>query len=385
MILKNAKIVLEDKTIENGWLEIVDKKIVKINSGSTDQEGIDLKGNWVLPGFIDVHVHGGYGVDFETNGDVESFVKFGQNVVQEGVTKYVQASVTNSVEKLEELYKNFGTFMQEHNHGKQAVCLGAHVEGPFISPEKKGAHDPNFLMKPDIELTKKLQELSNNHILIMTYAPELQDGSYTKWLIENKILPSAGHSIITAKDFEKEYQLGIHHVTHLFNAMSGFDQHRPGLAVAAFNHPDLIAEVISDGIHIQPELLKTIYDHKGPEGIVIITDAMNAKGLADGNYKLGPLDVVKKGMEVRLASTNNLAGAGATYDHNVRFFHQVNQFDMQALIKMTSINAAKQLNVFDQTGSIAENKLADLVVLDPELHVQMTICEGEVSYENPKK
>jgi N-acetylglucosamine-6-phosphate deacetylase len=200
-------------------------------------------------------------------------------------------------------------------------------------------------------------------------------------LLSQNILPSAGHSMISAKDFETEYQLGIRHVTHLFNAMSGFDQHRPGLAVGAFNHDDLVAEVISDGVHIKPELLKTIYDHKGPDGIAIITDAMNAKGLVDGAYKLGPLKVEKKGMEVRLVDNHSLAGAAATYDYNVRMFQKINQFGMQELIKMTSINVAKQLKIFEQTGSIAVNKLADLVVLNPNLEVMMTISEGELAFE----
>lgn len=380
MILKNGKIVLEDRIIDQGYLIIRDNKIKDIVEGTTNQDGIDLKGNWVLPGFIDCHVHGGYGVDFET-GDANRFATFAEHVGQEGITKYVQASVTNSVKTNDRLYKEFGNYMQQKNK-TGAVCLGAHLEGPFISPAKKGAHEEKLLIKPSIELTDKWNKLSHNNLKIVTYAGEEQDGSYTRHLIGNDILPSIGHTDLEAWEFEKDWNLGVKHVTHLFNGMSGVDQHRPGLAVAALNHSDVVAEVISDGIHLKPEMLKLIFDHKGPEKIVIITDAMNAKGLPDGEYKIGQLPVIKTGMKVALKSSGNLAGAGATYDHNVRTFKEVCGIGMLDLIKMTSINIAKQLNVIDQTGSLVPNKLADIVVLDRELKVKMTIAEGRIIYQN---
>jgi len=381
MILKNAKIVLEDRTIEPGWMEIDGKVIKAIGEGETKQEGIDVHGNWVLPGFIDPHVHGGYGVDFETNGDVASFVKFAQNVPAEGITKYCQGSLTNSVDNLIKLYTNFGQFMSEANQGPQAICLGAHMEGPFIAPAKKGAHDPKLLMLPDIELTKKLNEVSGGNLAIVTYAPELQDGSYTEFLLASGILPSAGHSDITAEAFEREFEIGTRHVTHLFNAMSGFDHHRPGLAVAAFNHSEILCEVITDGIHVEKELLETIYKDVKPQSICIVTDAMNAKGLPDGLYKLGPLDVRKEGMVVRLVNGGNLAAAAATYDHNVRTFKAISHCTMQELILMTSINIAKQLGIFDKTGSLEVGKLGDVVVLNDKLEVQKTFCEGALAFD----
>jgi N-acetylglucosamine-6-phosphate deacetylase len=379
MILKNAKIVLEEQIIDQGYLIIQDKKIKDIVPGSTDQEGIDLKGQWVLPGFIDGHVHGGYGVDFETGGK-DRFEKFAQKVAQEGITKYCQASVTNSVKDNDKYYQEFGEFLRQKNHSG-AICLGAHLEGPFISPAKKGAHDEKLLLAPDIKLTARWNKLADQKLKIVTYAGERQDGSYTQYLIEQGILPSIGHTDLLASEFEKDYALGVRHVTHLFNGMSGVDQHRPGLAVAALNHPDVIVEVISDGIHLKPEILKLIWDHKKADGIVIITDAMNAKGLADGEYKIGQLPVIKTGMKVVLKNNPaSLAGAGATYDHNVRTFKEVCGIQMTDLIKMTSINLAQQLKIFDQTGSLAPNKLADIVVLTKDLKVAMTIVEGKIVY-----
>ncbi|AXK51207.1 N-acetylglucosamine-6-phosphate deacetylase [Spiroplasma alleghenense] len=381
MILKNAKIVLENKIITNGYLEIKDDRIFRIKEGSCGLEGVDLRGSWIVPGFIDVHVHGGYGVDFET-GTVDGFNKFAKNVSREGITKYLQAAVTNSLDDNKKILKEFAVFIDKQKGLPQSQCLGAHLEGPFISPLRKGAHAENLLMNPDIETMKVLIDLSKNNIRMLTYASDLQNGDFTKFLFKNNVIPSAGHSNMHASEFEKDYQLGLRHVTHLFNGMSGVSQHEPGLATAALLRDDVIAEVITDGIHIQPETLQLIYKIKGPEGISIITDAMNAKGLPDGDYKLGTLSVEKTGMKVVLEGTNTLAGAGANYDYNVRYFQKICGVDMLDLIKMTSINAAKQLNIFDKTGSIAENKFADLVILNKELEVEMTISEGQIVYKN---
>ncbi|QVK05650.1 N-acetylglucosamine-6-phosphate deacetylase [Mycoplasma mycoides] len=381
MILKNAKIVLEDKIINNGYLIIKDKKIVEIGSDYKKKNGIDLNNQWLLPGFIDCHVHGGYGVDFET-GNKNRFKHFADNIIKEGVTRYIQTSVTNSVKKNNQIYKEFGEFIKLNN-GK-AKCLGAHLEGPFISKFKKGAHQENLLLNPDIKLTKKWNKLSNNSLKIVTYASELDDGSYLQFLINNQIIPSIGHSNLKANQFEQVYLLGVRHITHLFNAMSGVDQHNPGLVVASFNHKDVLCEIISDGIHLDKEILKMIYNFKTADNLCIITDAMNAKGLDDGIYKLGDLEVYKKGIEIRLTNNNALAGAGATYDHNIRVIKQVCDVNMTDLIKMTSINIAKQLNIFDTVGSIEVNKLADLVVLDDDLYVNKVLVEGKIVFKNSK-
>ncbi|ATZ16333.1 N-acetylglucosamine-6-phosphate deacetylase [Entomoplasma freundtii] len=382
MLLKNGKIVLENEIIE-GYLEIENKRIKAIKAGDTSKLGIDLKGNWILPGFIDVHVHGGYGVDFET-GDQSRFQIFAENVGQEGITKYLQASVTNSLEANDHYYSEFGNFMTNQeltNNLTQAKCLGAHLEGPFIDPSRKGAHEEKLLKKPDIALLKRWNDLANHKIKMVTYAADFQDGSFTQYLVNENIIPSIGHTNMTAKDFERDWALGAKHITHLFNGMSGVDQHRPGLAVAGLIHDDVLVEVIADGIHLQPEILRLIYKMKGPQKIAIITDAMNAKGLPDGDYLLGQLPVVKTGMKVALKSSGSLAGAGATFDHNVRTFYNTIKMPMTDLVKMTSLNVAKELKIDDQTGSIAENKLADLVIMDPNLEVQMTVAEGGVIYE----
>ncbi|AVN61302.1 N-acetylglucosamine-6-phosphate deacetylase [Mesoplasma florum] len=378
MIIKNAKIVTPKKIIMKGYIEIKNDVIISINEGNTNLSGIDIKGSWIMPGFIDGHVHGGYGVDFE-NGDKNRFEIFSKNVSKEGVTRYFQATVANSDEDNIKYFKDFKDFMKNDSVGSK--CEGVHLEGPFISKDKKGAHDELLLTQPDVKLAQKWNDISGNNIKIITYASDLQDGSFTKYCINNNIIPSAGHSNMLASEFEKDYLLGMRHVCHLFNGMSGIDQRRPGLAAAALNHSDVLVEVISDGVHINEELLKLIYKIKGPDYISIITDSMNAKGLKDGKYKLGKLEVIKDGIIVRLTSNNALAGAGATYDHNVRYYKKVCNINMRDLAKMTSGNIAKQMKL-ENTGSIEIGKLADIVVLDKNLKVSMTIREGKIIYKS---
>lgn len=381
MILKNAKIVLENKIIENGWIEINNSIIKSINDGNCNiKDAIDIKGDWILPGFIDCHVHGGYGVDFET-GTVEGFEKFAKLVGQEGITKYCQGCITNSDEDNTKYFTAFKEFMINSKIKEKSFCIGCHMEGPYISPARKGAHELALLKKPIIKDFENLNKLSGDNIKIVTYAPELDDGEFTKYLLKNNIIPSMGHSDIRSRDVEKYYKMGAKHVTHLFNGMSGVSQHEPGLASFALETDDVLAEVITDGIHIQPETLKLIYKVKTPDNICIITDAMNAKGMPDGEYKLGNLEVIKEGMKVSLKDSGLLAGAGATYDHNVRtMIKAIGEIKMTDLIKMTSINVAKQLGIFNKTGSITENKLADLVILDKKLFVKMTISEGNIIF-----
>lgn len=376
--LKNARIVCENQIIENGYLKIKNGKIVEIGSGDIN-DALDLQKQWVLPGFIDCHVHGGYGVDFET-GDENRFAWFSEKVVQEGITSYVQASVANATSDLEKYLEQFNHFLTNPKFSG-AKCVGLHLEGPFISPMKKGAHDENILLKPDAQLVAKWNEMINNKIKIISYAPELQDGKFTEYLVENNIIASAGHSVVSACDFKRDYDLGIRHTTHLFNAMSGVDHKNPGLAVAGLINKGVLVEVISDGIHLAKEILQLIYQTKTADEIVIITDAMNAKGQKDGEYKLGHLDVTKVGMKAVLQGTDTLAGSCASYDHNVRVFQKTCNIDMLELIKMTSINIAKQLNIFDEVGSIAENKFGDLVILDSDLNVQKTIVNGNIVFE----
>lgn len=379
MIFKNAKIVLEERVINQGWIEINADKIVAFGEGEPTKPATDLNEQWILPGFIDCHVHGGYGVDFES-GDENRFDHFSKNVVSEGVTSYIQGSVTNSVANNLKYMQSFSKFMSTKTFSG-AKCLGVHFEGPFISSERKGAHELELLQKPTVEAIQTLLTGNEGLIKTVTYAPELDNGDFTRFLLANNILPSAGHSNILFKDFVKFHQIGVKHITHLYNGMSGVSQRDPGLAAAGLYFDKILCELITDGIHVDPDMIRLTYKIKGYQGICIITDAMNAKGLPDGEYKLGNLHVIKEGIKVALADSGTLAGAGATFDHNVRMMlNYVSDLKMNELIHMTSINVAKQFQIFDKTGSIAVGKQADLVILNQDLEVVKTMVDGIILF-----
>lgn len=388
MILNNAKIVLEDRIIESGYLIIKNNFIVEIGDELYREEAndiLDLNGKLVLPGFIDSHVHGGYGVDFE-QGDKNRFSQFAKNVLQEGVTSYVQGTITNSIEDNLRYFKEFKTFKEEQAKTiDEATCLGIYMEGPFISKLKKGAHQEDLIIKPDLTLISELVEASGNNLKIVIFAGENSDDYlFVKHLKQANIIPAIGHSNISNDEFNEFYKGQVHRMTHLFNGMSPITHQQPGLTLSGLINQDILVEVISDGIHLNNDILKLIYQTKDLSRICIITDAMNAKGLADGEYRLGNLPVIKKGMKVVLKDTGNLAAAVATYDHNIRNFVKATNISMIDLIKLTSINVAKEMKIYDTTGSIALNKQADLVILDKELCVIKTILKGKIVYEKIK-
>ena len=219
---------------------------------------------------------------------------------------------------------------------------------------------------------------------MITLAPELASLDFLKNAQMANILVSAGHSNISADAYWylNSKQQYIRHITHLFNGMSGIHQHEPGLALAAFLDHHALKEVISDGVHIQKAGLRFIAELIPFQEIVLVTDAMVAKGLEDGNYKLGPLDVVKKGYEARLQDSGMLAGSVATYDHLYRTFQANTRASALEMSYMTSTNIAQQLQISHFTGSIQEGYMADLTVLDMHGEVMMTIVEGQIVYRD---
>lgn len=384
IFFNNAEIVLFDRNIKSG-LEVNGKFIKKIDNTSPSNltYTVDCSGLKIFPGFIDSHVHGGYGYDFEQN-SVDSYKGFAKNVVQEGVTKFILASVTSTPENISSCLKTFATYFknQRKDGNKDAKCLGVHLEGPFISLEKKGAHKEELIIPPSIELMEKWIEDSENTIKIITFDIENdKDSEFLKYLNSKKIIGSVGHTNSSAKTFvQKAGDVGCYRVTHLFNGMSGLVHNNPGVAAAALNDKRVLCELICDGYHVNAHLIKITYQCKKAEGIALITDSMSAKGKPDGDYKLGELDVEKIGGKCVLKNTNTLAGSVATFSQCFKNFHDWIQPNDQELALISSYNVAKQLRLHNVIGEIKEGFLADLTIVDSNYDVVMTICEGEISY-----
>lgn len=381
LLLKNVEIVLFDRNIF-GSLLIDDNFIKKIGSVNinADKE-IDCKGLKVFPGFIETHVHGGYGYDFEQN-SIDSYKKFSKEIVKEGITKFLFASVTSTPKNISSYLKTFANFYNQQDI-YSAKCLGVHLEGPFISIEKKGAHKQDLIIKPNIDLVKQWISDSNNLVKIITFDIENDHNSdFLKFLNSQNIIGSVGHCNSTSKTFKlKAGDIGCYRVTHLFNGMSGLSHNNPGVASAALNDSRVLCELICDGFHVDKDLIKIAYMCKSSRKITLITDAMIAKGMDDGDYKLGELDVQKKDGKCTLKNTSILAGSVTTYDKCFKNFHDWILPNDQELAHVSSYNSAIQLGL-KNTGIIKENYLADLVLVDKEYKLVMTICEGKIVYIN---
>lgn len=399
LILKNARIVSTNKIIDFGWLAIQDKKITKIQAGEFRPQDeakyskaiiIDCQKKTIIPGFIDLHVHGGYGSSFIDGQSKlkDSLNSFAKAVVQEGVTKFCCATVTSEKAVLDDFFQQLGSYMAVPQPEQQAQVLGAYLEGPFISHEYKGAHDPNLLVAPNISWVKEWKQLSNNHLKVVAFALECDEAfnsptnNFTTLLRQNDIIPSLAHSAATFQQVKQARAYGLNHVTHLYNGMSGFNHRFPGCVPTILDTKDMPAELICDGVHVDLDIIKLTYKIKGADSIIMVSDAISAKGCPDGEYHLGPLAIVKQGQVATLKDNPKaISGSVATMIAGFKNLLQVTDNNWQDCVKMAAYNPAKQLQLADQLGDIQENYLADLLVLDDHHDVALTICEGQVAYQ----
>lgn len=386
----NIQIITKTQVILKGYLVIEANKIKALGEGIlperwSNYQEYSLPNFKIMPGFIDCHTHGGYGVAFEDN-TFEAFHHYATKITQEGVTRFCQGTVTESIDSLIIMLKKFSEWDTTTDHDDEALSLGVHLEGPFINANHKGAHPVELLKKPEFKTIQKLIKASQNKIKIITMAPELvKDEAIWELLTTNRILVSAGHSDLNWKQFDDQNLIKhIYHVSHLFNGMSGMAAREPGLAAISLYYPQILTEVIADTHHINPYILKTIYKIKGRSGICLITDSMRAKGMPDGKYMLGELKAVKKNNEVRLELNNSLAGSVVKFDECYRNFKHINQMTDQQMIDVSSYNIAQQLKIKGVSGDIFVNATADLVILDKTDHVMYTIVNGKIVYKNKK-
>ena len=378
-ICTNTKIITGDLYIKDGQI----KHIVKQPNRSSfnAEKSINLSHDfYVIPGMIDIHTHGTAGSDI-MDATFKSLDNIANTLPTEGTTSFLATTMTEDVDKIENVMINARNFI-ESNNNSGAEILGINLEGPFISPKKCGAQNPEKIINPDIELFSKWQHLANNLIKIVTIAPE-QPGAikFVEYLKNNSITASIGHTNATYDETKKAIESGATHATHIFNAMSGINHREPGATTALLLSPKVSTELIADGIHLHPVVIKLIFKIKGEDNIILITDSMRAKCLGDGSYDLGGQIVRVKNNK---ASLDNGALAGSMLKMHGAFINMRNfcNIDLLKLIKMTSENPAKLLNIFYRKGSIQVGKDADLVILGKDFNLVMTICKGNIVYSS---
>ena len=378
MILKNAEVFNGDFEKIRADVKIDGEKISKIGNFSSE-DGLDLTGLVVMPGLIDMHIHGCGGAD---TGDAtpEALETMSQTLVKNGVTSFCPASMTLSFEELTKILANIDA-MKDKVGG--AYIHGANMEGPYIAMSKKGAQNPLYVRNPDKEEFKKLYEGCNGAIKVVDIAPECDGGDEFIKEIQPICPVSIAHTDAGYDEAVHAIELGVRHITHLFNAQSGLHHRKPGVVGAAFDvgrANGVRAELICDGFHIHPATLRIAFREMGEDGTVIISDSMKAAGCPDGDYDLGGQPVYVRDGKALLADGTIAASTSNVYKElkNVISFG----IPEKQAVKSATINPAKAIRVDDKTGSIEEGKLADILVVDKDYNIKLVIVKGEIKVNN---
>ncbi|RLG83470.1 MAG: N-acetylglucosamine-6-phosphate deacetylase [Thermoprotei archaeon] len=388
LVLENGYIVTPYRVIKNGVIVVEGSKVVDIGVKNevkipADSWRIDVKGNIVAPGFIDIHVHGGGGADtMDATYDVINTIS--KTHARGGTTALVPTTVSAP---LEDIIRAINAVKEAMVRGVEgAKVLGIHIEGPYISVEQKGAHDEKFIRSPSREEVERLLEYSDV-IKIITAAPEV-DGCLElgRVMSSRGVLMSIGHSNATIYEVLKAVEAGYRHVTHIYSGCSMVRRIRayryPGVVEAAFLVDDLTVEMIADGKHLPPHLIKLVLKNKPLDKVCVVTDAMRAAGLPPGRYRLRTIEAIVDEGVAWLPDRTAFAGSVAKMNTMIKVLVDDVGLPLQDAIRLASINPAKIIGIDGRKGSLAIGKDADIVVMDSNLDVLMTIVEGKVVYRS---
>jgi N-acetylglucosamine-6-phosphate deacetylase len=343
---------------------------------SPNAASIDLGGKRVLPGFIDVHTHGGAGVDFNhtSSDDVWEVMRFFSS---RGVTSCLPTVLADSPEIMA---RQLALIADPALMAECPQILGIHLEGPFLCSKYKGAQPEQYLRGCDKGLFDELQRSARGNIRLMTMSPELDGAiSFIANVVAGGVRVSIGHSAASYEQAMAAIEAGASSVTHIMNAMKLLHMHDPAILTAALES-DAYAEMICDGFHLYPPIVRLLLKVKGLDRMIAMTDSIMAAGLSDGRYILGVNDVAVEGGDAKLVSNGMRAGSTLTMIDAVRNIRKFTGLGLESISKLVSENPAKMLGIFGETGSIAEGKRADLVVLDSTMNVAMTMARGNVVY-----
>lgn len=330
----------------------------------------------VAPGFIDSHTHGAAGIDI-MSAAVDDFQKLSVFYAKHGVTTFLPTTVSDTFEKISRVAETVKKFMNLKPEG--ARVAGIYVEGPYLNPNKKGAHKEDLLKRPDLEELSRFVERFGDVVKIFAIAPELKDSEKViDFLKKKKIIPTIAHTDATYDQAIVAIENGCTRATHVFNAMRTFSHREPGVVGAVLTDKRVFCEIISDMIHLHPATVMMIMNIKGPYRSVLVTDSIAATGLEDGEYSLGELQVVVQNKIARTKQDQSLAGSTLTLDEAVRNAVFKLNINARNAIMMATYSAARSSNL--DLGSILPGNCADLVAMDENLNVLATFASGEPIY-----
>ena len=370
MIIKNVQWYTEDKFFEEGQIIINDG----LFSGEEVQgdEVIDGEGCYAIPGLIDVHFHGCVGADF-CDGTPEAISKIAEYEASQGITTIVPATMTLSEDELMKIMKNAGNYKSD----KGAILAGINMEGPFISAAKKGAQAATHICKPDIEMFRRLQAASNGLIKLCDIAPEEEGAMEFIEELKDEVNISFAHTTANYDIAKKGYDMGACHATHLYNAMPPMAHRDPGVIGAARDSEHVMVELICDGVHIHPAVVRATFEMFGDERVVMISDSMRATGLSDGLYTLGGQDVKVVGKLATLVSDGAIAGSATNLMDCVRTAVFDMDIPLETAIGCATANPAKSVGLYDKYGSISTGKVGNVVLLNYDLSLKEVIIRGK--------
>ncbi|MBS4204506.1 N-acetylglucosamine-6-phosphate deacetylase [Lederbergia citrea] len=382
-VILNAKIAAFKEMTQPSTIWIEDGQIQKIDahvppSISDDYEVIDANGHLLIPGMIDVHIHGANGHDM-MDGTEESIMEVSRTCALTGCTSFLVTSVTSSIDDLMRLIHNVKQVIGKEPGAKIA---GIHLEGPYLNVKRKGMQNEKYLRHPNIEEMKAILTEAGSLIKMVTIAPELPGGlEMVQFLKERGIIVSLAHSDATYEEAKQAFATGASHVTHCFNGMRPIHHRDPGIVVAAFEDPQVSLQAIVDNIHLHPAVVRLMHRIKGAEGMVLITDALQAMYMGDGEYEFGGHQVTVSNGEARLAD-GTLASSTVTMNEALRKTVE-SGIPLTDAVYMASTTPANILGLHKK-GKIQEQTDADLVLIDTDYQVEWTMIGGKL-YSDKKQ
>lgn len=366
-VFSGARVVLPSGIVDDGRVIVEGTRIAE--QCPEDAEVIDVRDHWLVPGFVDIHNHGGGGASF--SGTVEEVLTAVETHRLRGTTTLVASTVTDDMDLLAE---QAGLLSELAEQGDIA---GIHFEGPFISPCRKGAHSEGLLRDPDPAEVRKLIDAARGQARMVTLATELPGGiDSVRLLTEHGVIAAIGHTDATYEQTVEAIEAGATVATHLFNAMPQLGHRAPGPIAALLEDERVTVELIDDGTHLHPAAVQLAFHHAGADRVAFITDAMDAAGFGDGRYTLGPLEVEVADGVARLVDGGSIAGSTLTLDRAFRRAVTVDRLPVADVVAAISANPAKLLGVYDRVGSLEPGKDADLVLLDAEFALKGVMRRG---------
>ena len=379
MIIDNVYVFTPDKAFVKGGIILDGDKIRQVyeekDAPQLNGDVLDGKGCYAIPGLIDLHFHGCKGDDF-CDGDKAAIGRIAEYEASVGVTAIAPATMTLPVEELEQILHTAAEYKKETKDCRKADFLGINMEGPFISPAKKGAQDARNILPCNVEICDRFLKASEGLVKFIGIAPEESEQAEFIREVHERVNVSLAHTNADYDTAMEACRAGANHAVHLYNAMPAFTHRAPGVVGAVFDNKDVMAEIICDGIHIHPSVVRATFQMMGADRMILISDSMRATGMPDGQYTLGGLDVKVVGRLATLVSDGAIAGSATNLMDCMRTVVKKMELPLETAVACATINPARSLGVEEHYGSLEAGKKAHVVLLDQDLELKAVIKDG---------